>query len=625
MSEVVGSISVVAYINTKDYDAGKKYIEKGNNELESNAKKTSSGFSAAWAGAIGGLVATVAQKGFAMISSSIDSAVKRVDTLNNSTRTFENMGIASIDSQKAMDALQKSIKGLPTPLDGAVRGMTALTATYGNIEQGQKVFSALNNAILGFGGSSAEVDNAITQLSQLPMDGPLDAQTWNSLRNSGLTPLLTAMAKDSGMSVSQMKEAFGSGELTVQDFTDRLVKMNTEGGGGLKSLEKIAKDSTGGIGTGFENMQTAISRGMANIIESIGSANISNAITAIGVGFEFTLGAIGKAVSFIIGLFKRLNVALQPVYKFFNDNILPVLQTVGAFIGGVFRQAWERITVAVNKLMVQLEPFMPQIKMLGAIILAALVAPLAVLAAALLAIITIITAIVTAIAWFMGKIAELTSFIIDFSVKLSESFVSAYMVIYNTFSNIVNWFQGLWDGIKSVFSNVGGWFSNIFQGAWNGIKSVFSGVGSFFRGVWDTIVGTFGKIGTAVGDAIGSAFKNVINTVLKGAINIINGFINAINGAIDVINNIPGVDIGKLKTLDVPQLANGGIVSSPTLAMIGEGRESEAVIPLSKLDEMVNGSDRSSNGATINQTNNIMTEVDMDKVNRDLAWKLRFA
>lgn len=308
--ETVGSIQVVATINTKDYDAGKKHIEKGNNELEGNAKKTSSGFSAAWAGAIGGLVATVAQKGFALISSSIDSAVKRVDTLNNSTRTFENMGIATADSKKAMDALQKSIKGMPTPLDGAVRGMTALTATYGDIGKGQKVFSALNNAILGFGGSADMVDNAITQLSQLPMDGPLDAQTWNSLRNSGITPVLVAMAKDSGKSVAEMKEAFGSGELTVQDFTDRLVKMNKDGGGGLKSLEKIAKDSTKGIGTGFSNMQTAVVRGMSKVIEAVGSKNISNAISNIGQGFENVLNIVAQGIPKAVQIIKSISPAI---------------------------------------------------------------------------------------------------------------------------------------------------------------------------------------------------------------------------------------------------------------------------------------------------------------------------
>ena len=39
---------------------------------------------------------------------------------------------------------------------------------------------------------------------------------------------------------------------------------------------------------------------------------------------------------------------------------------------------------------------------------------------------------------------------------------------------------------------------------------------------------------------------------------------------------------------NVPALAEGGIVTGPTLAMIGEGGESEAVVPLSKLGTMIN-------------------------------------
>jgi hypothetical protein len=40
---------------------------------------------------------------------------------------------------------------------------------------------------------------------------------------------------------------------------------------------------------------------------------------------------------------------------------------------------------------------------------------------------------------------------------------------------------------------------------------------------------------------------------------------------------------------DIPALAEGGVVTGPTLALIGEGRESEAVIPLSKLNTMMQG------------------------------------
>lgn len=255
-----------------------------------------SGRSAAIVGAIAGVASAAASKAMNMIASSIGGAIKRVDTLNNAGRTFEYMGFQAQDAAKATAALNKSILGLPTPLDSAMRGMTALAATYQDIGLGQKVFSSLNNAILGFGGTAAQVENAITQLSQLPLDGPLDAQTWNSLRNSGLTPLLVAMAKESGMSVSAMKEAFGEGELTVGDFTNKLIEMNTKGGGGLAALETIAKSATSGIGTGMANMQTAVSRGVANIIQAIGASNIADAIGKIGASFEKALNVVAQNV-----------------------------------------------------------------------------------------------------------------------------------------------------------------------------------------------------------------------------------------------------------------------------------------------------------------------------------------
>jgi len=38
----------------------------------------------------------------------------------------------------------------------------------------------------------------------------------------------------------------------------------------------------------------------------------------------------------------------------------------------------------------------------------------------------------------------------------------------------------------------------------------------------------------------------------------------------------------------IPYLAEGGVTTGPTLAMIGEGREQEAVLPLSKLQGLLN-------------------------------------
>jgi hypothetical protein len=62
---------------------------------------------------------------------------------------------------------------------------------------------------------------------------------------------------------------------------------------------------------------------------------------------------------------------------------------------------------------------------------------------------------------------------------------------------------------------------------------------------------------------------------------------------------VPGLGNKGFDVPDIPELAKGGIVTGPTLAMIGEGREPEAVIPLSKLGSMGFGG---GGGPTINIT-----------------------
>lgn len=161
----------------------------------------------------------------------------------------------------------------------------------------------------------------------------------------------------------------------------------------------------------------------------------------------------------------------------------------------------------------------------------------------------------------------------------TEMFTSAVNGIKTAFSVIGEFFSGVWSSITTVFANVVTWFSDKFSQAVEAIKSFFSPLGEFFRGVWDSIVTIFTSIGAKISDAISGAVKGAINTVLSGAAGIINGFISAINFAIDVINAIPGVSISKITPLSVPALATGGVIESPTVAMIGEAG-TEAVMPL---------------------------------------------
>ena len=156
----------------------------------------------------------------------------------------------------------------------------------------------------------------------------------------------------------------------------------------------------------------------------------------------------------------------------------------------------------------------------------------------------------------------------------------------NLWTNVKNTASGAWNGIKGIFSGIGSWFSNKFQSAYNGIKNVFKNIGSFFSGIWNGIKNTFSKLGTSIGNAISNAVKSGINGVISLIERTINRAISLINGGIGLINLIPGVHIGKIGSLSLPRLAEGGYVkaNTPQLAMIGDNRhQGEVVAPEDKI------------------------------------------
>lgn len=174
--------------------------------------------------------------------------------------------------------------------------------------------------------------------------------------------------------------------------------------------------------------------------------------------------------------------------------------------------------------------------------------------------------------------------------KIKEIFapvVEFFSSIWNTVSenirividNIKQIFMFLWNKICEIFAPVGQFFANIFAKAYQKIIQVFSPISDFFKGIWSTITQIFTNIGQRIGQAISSTFKTAVNAVLGTMENILNTPIRAINSLIGVINAVPGINLTRLSTFNLPRLAKGGIISQPTQAIIGEaGRE--AVIPL---------------------------------------------
>ena len=130
-----------------------------------------------------------------------------------------------------------------------------------------------------------------------------------------------------------------------------------------------------------------------------------------------------------------------------------------------------------------------------------------------------------------------------------------------------------WEGIKSVFGSVADWFEEKFSNAWQKVKDVFSTGGEVFEGI---------KGG------IESAFKRVVNAIIRGINKVIAIPFNAINDALDTIRNVEIAGIspfeGLISRFDVPQipeLEQGGILKRGQVGLL-EGNGTEAVVPLEK-------------------------------------------
>nr|DAS44303.1 MAG TPA: minor tail protein [Caudoviricetes sp.] len=181
--------------------------------------------------------------------------------------------------------------------------------------------------------------------------------------------------------------------------------------------------------------------------------------------------------------------------------------------------------------------------------------------------------------WFGERWTEVTTALSNVGTWFKNMFQSGWDGLTGIFANIGTWFGERWNDVTNALANVATWFGSIFTSAYNAVVNAFSSIGSFFSGVWSTVKNIFVNAGQAVGSAVGGAFRSAVNAVLGTIENVVNGFVGMINGVIGMINKIPGVSLGSIGYVSLPRLARGGIVDSPTVAMIGEAGK-EVVMPL---------------------------------------------
>ena len=301
---------------------------------------------------------------------------------------------------------------------------------------------------------------------------------------------------------------------------------------------------------------------------------------------------VGPVIGFIV---EQLTRVLAPTLEYIGEVFRVLFNTVADILGGIadfLKGVFDIITGILTSDMSKIfdgftetgDAIMNILSTLLTALLDLTVAVLKVIWDTIVAIFQAIwdgiVAIFTPIGeWFSERWNDITTVLADVAKWFGDMFQKAWNALTNVFSSIGTWFGERWNDVTTALSNVATWFGNIFKTAFEAVKNAFSTIGSFFSGVWTTVKNIFVNAGQMVGSAVGGAFKSAVNAVLGTIENVVNGFIGMINGVIGLINKIPGVSLGSVGYVSLPRLARGGIVDSPTVAMIGEAGK-EVVMPL---------------------------------------------
>lgn len=492
----------------------------------------------------------------------IEQAKKEIKELGKQGKT--GLGDLNESFQKAGDISKKALKVAAGAIAGVATALFALAPATKEYREGQaKLKTAFETAgatadtaketyndlyrVLGDSDVAVEAAGHLAQLTT----NQKDLEEWtsicqgvyatfgDSLPIESLTEAANETAK-TGEITGALADALNWAGVSEDEFAEQLFWANSEA-----EREALIRNTLNGL---YSDASANYETNAASILaHNEAQAKMSEAMAALGE-------ATTPIMTMLTELGAEILAELIPYVDEFAQKHLPAV-----------KDALKEVADKIKDVITWIVDNWSFVSTLAGIILAI---------AAAIAVISTVMSVVNAVmmaspvTWIVlgivAAIAALTAAVI-LCIKYWDEIKAAVKKVVDA---IWNWIKGVVDKIGNAFKKMG-----------DGIKNVWNNIVNFFSGIVTKIKDLFSKVANVVGNAITNTVKKAINGILSTAIKIINGFISAINLAISVINAIPGVNISKLNTIDVPQLARGGVLKKGQVGLL-EGSGAEAVVPL---------------------------------------------
>lgn len=526
------------------------------------------------------------------------SASKFMDTaIGFSASLVQSLGG---DTQKAADLANQAIIDMSDNANKMGVDITRLQDAYRGFARQQ--FNMLDNLSLGYGGSRQEMQRLLADAEKI------SGIHYDIGNFADITQAIHVIQTQLGITGTSAEEAGrtiqGSINMTKAAFQDLITGLTDPNADLGKLMNNVATalagdgtDSNRGLIGNLVPAAEQVLKGITTIVEK-GVPAIVEELPGL---LQRTLPDLAKAAVALV-------VAIT--------DMLPELTPV--------------IADGISVMMEELAPYIPQI--LGSLIK------------------SIAVYLYESWGWMIQKWIEIFTPAFQW---IRDRFVQVLEFIKGIFQPVIDFFRNLFVAAVAIIAPViEGIYNNLIKPIGEGIGNLVEGIKSVIGGVVDwlkanvigPIAGFFSGLWNGVksgAEAVGGGIKQVFSTIGNIIKTPINGIIDGINNVIDKINSltvpdwVPGIGGQHPNFGKIPKLAQGGIVSSATRAIIGEsGRE--AVIPLERntdnwagllartlADEFEEQSIGS--GLTVYMTNNINNNLDADEIGTRLMNSIRRA
>ncbi|MDT2875700.1 phage tail protein [Lactococcus lactis] len=499
----------------------------------------------------------IMNKAVSLVSDSLGAAIGRFDTLKNYPKVMNQMGYSTDDVAKSTVLLKKGVDGLPTSLQDLTKSAQSFAILEKSATGGAKTATALNDAFIASGASSADASRGVQQYSQMLSSGKVDLMSWRTLQET-MPYALTEVAKSFGLTgKSAERDLYAklqSGDITMDQLNKRFVELDN----GANGFAKTARTASGGIGTSFTNMKNAVVNGMTGILQTIDTAlqnnGFKNGIATVFDGMKQSINdtfkninsVLSKVLPPIITAFVQLGNILKPFTPILN-GLGGGFTTLIAIVGGmfIFKQVAGAVTTLFNALTAN--PYVLAIAGIVALVLA-------------------IKNLWDTNKGFRDAVIQIWQSISDFLQPVIE-FISG--IITSTFTQVSQWFTENQQGIQNLIQTVWGVIQGVFEVAMIAIQAVVSLVlGQMQAGweIWSNVISGIVQVAWAL---ISNIFSGSLDSILAvvtfvikqvqlvidTVMNVIQGIIKTVwslitgdwKGALDGINQIVGA-FGKFIT-----------------------------------------------------------------------------